>query len=143
MPSKGPNSPYSPGFRTLLARTCASCGELADGDSYPMINKGEAGRRRNCHKCHNAKKKRDREERGIGVPPPRPPEALQTSRWAKWSAADDKFLRENIEILGYEAVAVALGRSMKAVYRRREILGMAPVRMRHRVAKPWQIRSSA
>jgi hypothetical protein len=141
LPSKGPNSPFSSGQRTLVARTCLVCGELADGDSFPLINKGMGGRRKHCHKCHNARKKRDREERGIGVP--RPPESLQHSKYAKWSAEDDKVLRENLEVLGYEVVAVMLGRSLRSVYKRREVLGLDPVRVRHRVAKPWQIRKGA
>jgi hypothetical protein len=138
LPSRGPNSPFSAGTRTLLARTCLKCGELADGDSFPVIS-GVGARRRNCHHCVNARKKMDREERGIGVPAPRPPEAQQTKRWQKWTAEDDKFLRENIDGLSYEDIAVHVGRSVRAVYKRREILGLAPVRKRHRVAKPWRI----
>ena len=83
----GPN-PYSAGTRTLLARTCMSCGELADGDSFPVIS-GVGARRKTCHHCTNAKKKRDREERGIGVPTPRPPLELQTSKWQAWTAEED------------------------------------------------------
>jgi hypothetical protein len=115
------------------------CGELADGDSFPVIS-GVGARRKACHRCVNAQKKRDREERGIGVPAPRPPEAQQTKRWQKWSAEDDRLLREKLEEgLGYEDIAVLLGRSLRSVYKRREILGLARVRKRHRVAKPWRI----
>jgi hypothetical protein len=139
LPSKGPNSPFSAGTRTLVARTCLKCGELADGDSFPVIS-GVGARRKACHRCVNAQKKRDREERGIGVPAPRPPEAQQTKRWQKWSAEDDRLLREKLEEgLGYEDIAVLLGRSLRSVYKRREILGLARVRKRHRVAKPWRI----
>lgn len=137
LPSKGPNSPFSAGNRTLIARTCLRCGELADGDSFPVLSNGS--RRRACHKCVNAKKKRDREERGIGVPPPRPPLPQQTNTKRQWSAEDDKYLRENIYSQTYEEIAVHLGRSLRSVYKRREILGLAAVRKSHRVAKPWQI----
>jgi hypothetical protein len=139
LPSKGPHSPFSPGGRTLLARTCATCGELADGDSFPLIS-GKTARRKHCHKCVNARKKRDREERGIGLPSARPPANLQTNTRMRWTAEDDKFLRDNVDVVGYEAIAVALGRSLGSVYQRREVLGLAPVRRRHRVKKPWQIR---
>lgn len=141
LPSKGPNSPFSPGPRTLLARTCTRCGELADGDSFPILNAGtpKQARRRTCHDCTNALKKRDREERGIGVPAPRPPEELQTNRKVRWSEEDDTYLLENIDGLSYEEIAVALGRSLYAVYKRRDVLGLAKVRKSHRVAKPWQI----
>jgi hypothetical protein len=138
MPSKGPNSPFSAGKRTLLARTCLSCGELADGDSFPVIS-GTGARRRACHNCTNAKKKRDRIQRGIGVPPPRPPLALQTNKKQQWSAEDDAFLRDNLAGRSYEAIAVALGRSLSAVYKRRDILGLSKVRKSHRVEKPWKI----
>lgn len=138
IPSKGPNSPYSVGNRTLVARTCLSCGELADGDSFPLINQGRGGRRKTCHKCTNAKKKRDRQERGIGVPT-RPEARLQTSKYQVWTAEEDSFLRENVTTMSYEAIAVALGRSLNSVYTRRGILGLATVRKRHRVEKPWQI----
>jgi hypothetical protein len=138
LPSKGPNSPFSAGRRTLLARTCSQCGQLADGDSFPIIS-GVGARRRACHKCVNARKKRDREERGIGVPPPRPPEELQTSKYRHWTADDDKYLRENIAGMSYEQIAVALGRSLPSVYKRRTVLGLAAVRKSHRVAKPWRI----
>lgn len=142
LPSKGPNSPWSAGTRTLLARTCGQCGQLADGESFPVIS-GVGARRRACHLCVNASKKRDREERGIGVPAPRPPEELQTAKWRQWSAEDDRFLRENVGGMGYEAIAVALGRSVGSVYTRRRVLGLAPVRKRHRVAKPWTVRPQA
>jgi hypothetical protein len=42
---------------------------------------------------------------------------------------------------GYEQLALELGRSIRAVYKRREILGLAQVRTRHRVAKPWRIQA--
>lgn len=138
LPSKGPYSPFSAGTRTLLARTCMKCGELADGDSFPVIS-GVGARRRACHKCVNAQKKRDRIQRGIGVPAPRPPVELQTSRKLQWSTEDDRYLRENVGGLSYEAIAVALGRSLSAVYKRRDILGLSTVRKRHRVEKPWSI----
>jgi hypothetical protein len=136
LPSKGPNSPFSSGRRTLLARTCIECGELADGDSFPFI-KSTGTRRRSCHNCVNAKKKRDREERGIGVP--RPPERLQTSKYQRWSAEEDRLLAYNIDRMTYEDLAVALGRSLRSVYKRREVLGLAKVRKSHRVEKPWRI----
>ena len=141
MPSKGPNSPYSVGKRTLVARTCGICGRLADADSFPVIS-GVGARRRACHLCVNAKKKRDREERGIGVPPARrPPEDKQFNKRRQWSAEEDDFLREHIEHGDYEKLAIALGRSMSAVYKRRNILGLSPVRMKHRVERPWVINS--
>lgn len=141
LPSKGPNSPFSAGGRTVLARTCRQCGELADGDSFPMLNAGtrNQARRTVCHRCTNARKKRDREERGIGVPAPRPPVDQQTNTRRPWSVQDDDYLRANVTAQSYEAVAVALGRSLASVYTRRAILGLAPVRKRHRVAKPWQV----
>ena len=141
LPSKGPNSPFSAGIRTLLARTCTACGELADGDSFPVLNAGKhnQARRRTCHKCTNAKKKLDREQRGIGVPEPRPTMDKQTNRWRQWSAKDDQYLRGNIGAQSYEEIAVALGRSLNSVYKRRDILGLSTVRKRHRVAKPWKI----
>jgi hypothetical protein len=137
LPSKGPNSPFSSGGRTVLARTCRKCGELADGDSFPQL---ASGRRHVCHKCQNAQKKQDREQRGIGVPAPRPPEAQQVNKYRLWSAEDDKQLRAGIDAgTGYEELAVQLGRSIRSVYKRREVLGLAPVRKRHRVAKPWSV----
>jgi len=139
LPSKGPNSPFSAGSRTIVARTCRSCGDLADGDSFPLINQGKGGRRKTCHLCTNAKKKRDREDRGIGLPAPRPPEELQTNRRRQWSLEEDNYLRENVGTLTYEEMAIALGRSLLAVYQRRDRLGIARVRKRHRVEKPWRI----
>ena len=139
LPSKGPNSPFSVGSRTLLARTCTDCGELVDGESFPVIS-GTGARRKVCHNCQNARKKRDREQRGIGVPAPRPREELQTNRKQLWSEEDDTYLRENIDNLSYEEIAVVLGRSLRAVYKRRDILGIAKVRKQHRVEKPWQIK---
>jgi hypothetical protein len=115
-----------------------SCGELADGDSFPIIS-GVGARRKTCHHCTNAKKKRDREERGIGVPPPRPAEVLQTSKYQRWAAEEDTFLRENVGAMGYEEIAVTLGRSLHSVYTRRGILGLANVRKKHRVEKPWKM----
>lgn len=141
LPSRGPYSPFSAGTRTLLARTCTACGELADGDSFPVIS-GTGARRKACHKCTNAKKKRDRIMRGIGVPAPRPPEALQISRKTRWTKADDDYLREHLGDMSYENIAIVLGRSLRSVYKRREILGLAAVRTKHRVEKPWQIRQS-
>jgi hypothetical protein len=138
LPSKGPNSPFSAGKRTILARTCLKCGELADGDSFPIIS-GVGARRKACHKCVNAQKKRDRIQRGIGAPQSRPPEELQTNKKRQWSGEDDQFLRDNIAGMGYEEMAVALGRSLNSVYQRRTALGLAPVRKRHRVARPWRI----
>jgi hypothetical protein len=141
LPSRGPNSPFSVGSRTLVARTCTACGVLADGGSFPILNAGTKNQalRRVCHHCTNARKKRDREERGIGLPTPRPPEALQTNRKRQWSAEDDRYLRENIDGQSYEQIAVALGRSLSSVYQRRERLGLAAVRKRHRVEKPWKV----
>lgn len=138
LPSKGPNSPFSAGNRTILARTCLKCGELADGDSFPVIS-GVGARRRACHNCVNRQKKRDREERGIGVPTPRPPVELQTAKWTQWTVEDDNYLRENLNHSSYEEIAVALGRSLDSVYTRRRILGLSQVRKSHRVEKPWKI----
>lgn len=138
LPSKGPYSPFSAGTRTLLARTCMKCGELADGDSFPVIS-GVGARRRACHKCVNAQKKRDRIQRGIGVPEPRPPAALQTNTKRQWSVEDDTYLRENVGGVSYEELAVNLGRSLQSVYKRRDILGLSAVRKKHRVEKPWKI----
>lgn len=141
LPSKGPNSPFSAGRRTLLARTCLECGELADGDSFPVIS-GTGARRRACHLCVNRQKKKDREERGIGLPPrTRPPEELQTAKRRQWSQADDLYLRENAYRFSYEELAIMLGRSVRAVYKRREILGLPIVRTKHRVKKPWRIQT--
>jgi hypothetical protein len=142
LPSKGPNSPFSAGQRTLLARTCRKCGELADADSFPVLNAGtkNQARRKVCHVCTNLQKKQDREERGIGVPAPRPPEELQTSRYRLWTAEDDQIMRDGIAGGdSYEAIAVKLGRSLRSVYKRRSDLGLAGVRKRHRVAKPWKL----
>lgn len=139
LPSKGPNSPFSSGIRTVLARTCRKCGELADGDSFPVLS-GTGSRRHACHKCHNRRKKQDREERGIGIPAPRPPENLQTNKRRQWTADDDRNLRAGITAgHSYEELAVKLGRSLSSVYKRREILGIAATRKRHRVAKPWKV----
>jgi len=139
LPSKGPNSPFSAGTRTLLARTCSQCGELADGESFPVIS-GTGARRRACHRCVNLRKKRDREDRGIGVPGPRPPAELQTQKWRQWTADDDRALKAGLEAgQTYEDLAVALGRSLRSIYKRREVLGLARVRKRHRVAKPWRL----
>jgi hypothetical protein len=139
LPSKGPNSPFSAGTRTLLARTCIKCGELADGDSFPVIS-GTGARRKVCHNCQNALKKRDREERGIGLAGPRPPERLQTSKYQRWSEVEDRILRDCIDAgIDYEEIAIALGRSLNSVYTRRGILGLSKVRKSHRVEKPWKI----
>jgi hypothetical protein len=142
LPLKGPYSPFSAGGRTVLARTCIKCGELADGDSFPLLNVGtkNQARRKACHNCVNAQKKRDREERGIGLPtPPRPPEELQTSKYRRWTKEEDDYLRENVTDGDYIAMAVALGRSLDSVYSRRGILGLPRVRKSHRVEKPWKI----
>ena len=139
LPSKGPNSPFSAGPRTLLARTCVKCGELADGDSFPVIS-GVGARRKACHNCVNRQKKADRIQRGIGLPPAeRPPERLQTSKYQRWSTDEDTYLRENVQAMSYEDIAVALGRSLNSVYTRRGILGLSRVRKSHRVEKPWKI----
>ncbi len=138
VPSKGPNSPYSPGTRTLLARTCAVCGALGDGDSLPLTGL-KAYRRSECHACFNKRKKRDREERGIGLPPPRPPENLQVNRHIPWTQEDDNYLREHLGTDDVEDIAIALGRSINAIYVRRSILGLQSLRIRHRVAQPWRI----
>ena len=140
LPSKGPNSPFSSGTRTLLARTCIQCGELADGDSFPIIS-GVGARRKACHNCTNAKKKRDREERGIGLPAPRPPERMQTSRYRRWTVDEDNYLREHVEDTSYENMDIVLGRSLNSVYTRRGILGLAKIRKSHRVEKPWKIQT--
>lgn len=142
VPSRGPYSPYSAGARTLLARTCMKCGELVDGDSFPVLNRGKRNqsRRRVCHNCHNGRKKQDREERGIGLPPTRPREELQINKYRKWTKEEDQKLKDGIEEgTSYEDIAVELGRSLRAVYTRREILGIAKVRPSHRVEKPWKI----
>jgi hypothetical protein len=142
LPSRGPYSPFSVGPRSLLARTCRECGKFADADSYPILNAGtkKEARRRVCHVCHNARKKRDREERGIGQPTARPPENLQTSAYRRWSQEDDQRMRELVALgTPYESIAVTLGRSMSAVYTRRVILGIARVRTSHRVETPWRI----
>ena len=142
LPSKGPNSPFSIGRRTLVARTCLTCGRFADGDSFPTLNKGRPNeaRRRVCHECHNARKKQDRDERGIGRPTARPPEELQTSSYRLWSAEDDQRMRDMVASgTRYEDIAIALGRSMHAIYERRRRLGISRVRPSNRVAQPWRI----
>jgi hypothetical protein len=140
LPSKGPNSPFSAGNRTILARTCSKCGELADGDSFPLINQGAGGRRKVCHRCQNRQKKIDRIQRGIGVPEPRPPLDLQTSSWTQWESGDDDILRKgHAEGRSYEEIAIELGRSLSSVYQRRVRLGLSRVRATHRVEKPWRI----
>ena len=137
-PSKGPFSPFSIGGRALVARTCVTCRRLADAASFPIIT--GTLRRRSCHDCVNAQKKRDREERGIGLPPPpRPPEPLQVNKRRQWTKAEDDFLREHVSDTGYEELAVKLGRSVRAVYIRRDRLGLPKVRKEHRVAEPWRI----
>lgn len=139
LPSRGPYSPWSVGPRTLLARTCPNCGRLADGDSFPILNGGRS-RRRVCHDCFNARKKRDREERGIGRPIPRPPIDKQTSAYEFWSVEDDQRMRSLIDSgVSYEAIALALGRSLRAVYKRRTVLGIGKQRYSHRVEQPWRI----
>jgi hypothetical protein len=142
LPSKGPNSPFSAGPRFLLARTCIACGELADGDSFPILNAGtkNQARRKTCHHCTNAKKKQDREQRGIGLPPSeRPPERLQTSKYRRWTQEEDDYLREHVLDTSYENMAIVLGRSLNSVYVRRGILGLPKPRKSHRVEKPWKI----
>lgn len=121
-----------------MARTCGQCGELADGDSFPLINQGKGGRRKTCHRCTNDNKKRDRDERGIGLP--RPAEKLQTASYRRWTKEEDEYLREHVQDTSYENMAIALGRSLNSIYTRRGILGLAKVRMSHRVAKPWLIK---
>lgn len=119
-----------------------ACGELADGDSFPILNAGtkNQARRKTCHKCTNAQKKRDRILRGIGVPGPRPPERLQTSKYQVWSVEEDQRMRDGIAAgEAYMDIAVSLGRSLNSIYTRRSILGIAAVRKRHRVAQPWKI----
>lgn len=97
-------------------------------------------RRKVCHDCFNARKKHDREERGIGRPSAKPPAELQTSRYLLWSVEDDQRMRDMIAAgTGYEEIAVALGRSLRAVYKRRTVLGITKVRPSHRVAQPWRI----
>lgn len=143
MPMKGPNSPFSAGNRTIVARTCIKCGELADGDSFPLLNAGKKNqaRRRVCHNCQNAQKKKDREERGIGLPQrTRPPEQLQTSKYQQWTTSEQEYLREAYENgYSYEDIALALGRSANAVFLRRAKLGLPRLRKAHRVEKPWKI----
>ena len=39
----------------------------------------------------------------------------------------------------YEVVALALGRSLRAIYKRRSVLGIARVRPSHRVEQPWKV----
>jgi hypothetical protein len=127
----------------VVARTCLTCGRFADGDSFPILNRGRPNetRRRTCHHCTNALKKKNREERGIGLPtPPRPPEELQTSKYRHWTKEEDDFLRDNLNAMGYEDMARALGRSLDSIYTRRGILGLARVRRSHRVAQPWVVR---
>lgn len=144
LPSKGPNSPFSVGSRTLLARTCSRCGRLADGDSFPLLNRGtkNEAHRKTCHDCTNALKKQAREERGIGLPPTtRPPEVLQTRKRTRWSKEDDAYLREHVGADTYEQIALVLGRSLLAVYKRRDVLGLSKVRLQHRVEKPWVVRN--
>lgn len=70
---------------------------------------------------------------------PRPPEKLQTSKYRLWTADDDKYLREHVDTQSYEDIAIALGRSLRSVYKRRADLGLAAVRKKHRVEKPWSI----
>jgi hypothetical protein len=145
LPSKGPNSPFSVGNRTLLARTCSRCGRFADGDSFPILNRGTKNEthRKTCHDCTNALKKQAREERGIGLPPAtRPPEETQTRKRTRWSQEDDDYLREHLTTgeETYEEIALVLGRSLKAVYKRRDVLGISKVRLQHRVEKPWVVR---
>jgi hypothetical protein len=143
LPKKGPNSPFSAGNRTILARTCSRCGELADGDSFPLLNAGQKNqaRRKVCHNCQNLQKKRDRDERGIGLPPrTRPSEPLQTSKYQQWTTKDEKYLREAYEEgYSYEDIGLALGRSANAVFLRRVRLGLPRLRKSHRVEKPWKI----
>lgn len=125
-----------------MARTCIACGKLADGESFPILNRGtrNEARRKVCHDCFNARKKRDREERGIGRPTARPPENLQTSAYRKWSVEDDQQMRDLVASgTPYEEIAVALGRSLHAVYTRRNILGLSRVRPSRRVATPWRV----
>lgn len=142
LPSKGPNSPYSVGPRTLLARTCPGCGRLADGDSFPIINRGTRNEthRKVCHDCQNAFKKRKREEGEYAMPAPRPAEELQTRKRTLWTQEDDTYLREHVTTDSYEAIALVLGRSLRAVYKRRDVLGLSKVRPQHRVEKPWVVR---
>lgn len=142
LPSRGPRSPFSVGGRTLLARTCKACGELLDGDSFPLLNRGTKNetRRRVCHRCQNDFKKRKREDGEYEMPTARPAEALQTSKYRLWSAEDDQRMRDALTRgLTYEEIAVLLGRSLRAIYKRRSDLGLAKVRKQHRVARPWTI----
>jgi hypothetical protein len=65
---------------------------------------------------------------------------LQTSKYQRWSEAEDRLLRDGIEAgTPYMEIATALGRSLNSIYTRRGILGLAKVRPSHRVAKPWRI----
>lgn len=143
LPSKGPNSPFSAGNRTIVARTCSKCGELADGDSFPILNAGKSNqaRRKTCHHCTNALKKHNREVNGIGLPPrTRPPEQLQTFKYQQWTTGDEKYLRDAYEQgSSYEDIGLALGRSANSVHIRRVRLGLPRLRKQHRVEKPWKI----
>jgi hypothetical protein len=142
LPSRGPNSPFSAGGRTLLARTCKRCGRLADGGSFPILNRGtkNEARRKTCHDCTNLMKKLDRDERGVGRPPARPPEELQTSAYRRWSVEDDQRMRDLVASgTSYEDIAVALGRSLRAVYKRRSDLGISRVRRSLQVQQPWRV----
>jgi hypothetical protein len=125
-----------------VARTCAKCGELADGDSFPLLNAGtkNQARRKVCHHCQNAFKRRKRAEGAYAMPSPRPPEELQTSKYTLWSAEDDQRMRDLVAAgESYENIAIILGRSLRSVYKRRSDLGLARVRKSHRVEKPWKI----
>ena len=73
------------------------------------------------------------------MPPPRPPENLQVNRHIAWTQADDDYLREHLSTDDVEDIAEALGRSVNAIYIRRGALGLASLRIRHRVAQPWKI----
>ena len=74
-------------------------------------------------------------------PGPRPPEELQTAKRQKWTRDEDQYLRNTLYDLPILEIAEVLGRSTRAIYKRREVLGLPPVRVKHRVEKPWRIRA--
>lgn len=142
LPAKGPNSPFSVGSRTLLARTCTRCGRFADGDSFPILNRGtkNEARRKTCHECTNVLKRQAREQRGSGLPHPNkrvPEDHVRT--WREWTQEEDRYLREHLQTDSYAEIASVLGRTLRAVYKRRDVLGLPKVRKTLEVAEPWQL----
>lgn len=118
------NTKWSPGKRTLIAKTCTKCGELKEAKCFRKNTRGY--RVPDCNNCHNKRSRANMTAKNVLSH-----EHTERGRGNIWSDDEVQKLREFVAAgMPSSEISVKLGRSITAVHMKKsrmQILTSTPI----------------